>query len=218
MKIRATLTLKNNDMIAARERIGLTQYQAAELAGVGKTFYCDLERLNYRKVDEAMCSDQCVAAVAIALCLDEQQVYPDDLRGKRIISRHVRIADMPSDQLLDMSAVAASLPSPMDATDERDIKMIVHDALNGLDEIEKNVIEWHFGIGQDDPLTFKECGKLLGVTGERVRKVEVSALKKLHDAKTLEKTNIKQAVNGVTIPAREWKSSGMRKKCKTNTV
>jgi RNA polymerase sigma factor (sigma-70 family) len=57
----------------------------------------------------------------------------------------------------------------------------VRDLTLALDERECTVLSSHYGLGRD-PQTLREIGEGLGLTAERVRQIEVAALKKLRDA------------------------------------
>jgi RNA polymerase primary sigma factor len=48
--------------------------------------------------------------------------------------------------------------------------------VNSLDERLRLVIEWRFGLGGQTPLSLGKIGEQLGVTGERARQLEVTAL------------------------------------------
>ncbi|WP_456383069.1 sigma-70 family RNA polymerase sigma factor [Persephonella sp.] len=51
--------------------------------------------------------------------------------------------------------------------------------LNVLDDREKAIIEYRFGLNGEEPKTLTEVGELLGISRERVRQIEQRALKKL---------------------------------------
>ena len=59
--------------------------------------------------------------------------------------------------------------------------MEVRDLAGLLDERERAVLWGHYGLGQA-PQTLSEIGATLGLTAERVRQIEVEALKKLREA------------------------------------
>ncbi|MBU4143231.1 RNA polymerase sigma factor RpoD/SigA [Patescibacteria group bacterium] len=51
--------------------------------------------------------------------------------------------------------------------------------LSSLDEREAEVLRLYYGIGQDEPLTFDEIGKIHGLTRERIRQIKEKALRRL---------------------------------------
>jgi RNA polymerase primary sigma factor len=53
------------------------------------------------------------------------------------------------------------------------------DAIAGLPEQERNVIEMRFGAGDQEPQTLSQAGRKLGVSTERARQIEERALKRL---------------------------------------
>ncbi len=59
------------------------------------------------------------------------------------------------------------------------IKEYVKNALNVLSDREAEIIRLRFGIDDNEPQTLEAVGKKFGITRERVRQIEVVALKKL---------------------------------------
>jgi RNA polymerase primary sigma factor len=55
----------------------------------------------------------------------------------------------------------------------------VRAALNQLPDQEREVIGLRFGLGGDDPTPLREAGRLLGLSPERVRRIEHKALERL---------------------------------------
>jgi RNA polymerase primary sigma factor len=53
------------------------------------------------------------------------------------------------------------------------------DAIAGLPEQERNVIEMRFGAGDQEPQTLSQAGRRLGVSTERARQIEERALRRL---------------------------------------
>jgi RNA polymerase primary sigma factor len=60
---------------------------------------------------------------------------------------------------------------------------LVHEVLVGLKDRERQVIELRFGLTDNTFRTLDEVGKLLGVSGERVRQIEKRAVDKLRASK-----------------------------------
>jgi RNA polymerase primary sigma factor len=51
--------------------------------------------------------------------------------------------------------------------------------LQDLPDRERTVVTLRFGLGSEEPLTLERIGQRLGLTRERVRQIEVAALKQL---------------------------------------
>lgn len=69
--------------------------------------------------------------------------------------------------------------SPLDIAMLGDIKKNIDKALSSLTEREQNIIRKRFGLGEDAPHTLEDVGLELDVTRERVRQIEVKAIRKL---------------------------------------
>ena len=101
---------------------------------------------------------------------------------------------------LDMSQATASLDVPVGEDDDATIgdlqpdnnavnpyhnlvaeanKEIINSVFDTLDEREANILKLRFGIDTDHPHTLAEVGEIIGVTRERVRQLEVKALRKM---------------------------------------
>jgi RNA polymerase primary sigma factor len=63
--------------------------------------------------------------------------------------------------------------------DERDVLL---GRMEHLDDPERALLAMRYGLGGEPPLTLKETGRRMGVSGEWVRKMEARALRKLREA------------------------------------
>ena len=63
------------------------------------------------------------------------------------------------------------------------LKAEIQNALNALNERERNVLEASYGINQPE-LTLEEIGSKFGLTRERVRQIKEKAIRKLRNSKT----------------------------------
>ncbi len=114
------------------------------------------------------------------------------------------LVDMPADkveELLKLGQEPVSLEAPIgsgddpaqlgdfieDEADERPDAQVakairesdVQDVLDGLAERERRVIELRFGLDPAGPMTLEDIGRVVGLTRERVRQIEVKTLQML---------------------------------------
>ena len=70
--------------------------------------------------------------------------------------------------------------SPLDMLETKELNRIMRNALcTSLSNGEEGVVKMRFGIDEDKEYTLEEIGKKLNVTRERIRQIEVKAIKKL---------------------------------------
>lgn len=72
-----------------------------------------------------------------------------------------------------------AMPSPLDFAIRDDMKKKIDKILGSLPPKEEKVIRQRFGIGMDSPHTLEEVGMEFDVTRERIRQIEVKAIRKL---------------------------------------
>jgi RNA polymerase sigma factor (sigma-70 family) len=57
--------------------------------------------------------------------------------------------------------------------------------MNVLDPRERRVIALRYGLGNGHAMTFRDVGKIIGLSGERVRLIEREALQKLRQSEII---------------------------------
>ena len=72
-----------------------------------------------------------------------------------------------------------TMPSPLDSAIRDDMKKKIDQILCSLPAKEESIIRKRFGIGFDAPHTLEEVGLEFEVTRERIRQIEVKAIRKL---------------------------------------
>jgi RNA polymerase primary sigma factor len=72
-----------------------------------------------------------------------------------------------------------TIPRPEQTAEQRLFAESVLQVLDSLSPWEREVIRLRFGLSDDAPHTLKECGQKLGMSAERVRQIELRAMKKL---------------------------------------
>jgi RNA polymerase primary sigma factor len=72
--------------------------------------------------------------------------------------------------------------SPLEKTVDRELREKIERTLKVLNPREEEIIRLRFGIGRDMPFTLEEIGRVMGLSRERVRQIEATALKKIQTA------------------------------------
>jgi len=103
---------------------------------------------------------------------------------KEPISLETPIGEEEDSHLRDFIEDKATL-SPLDIAINDDLKVQIEKVLCTLNPKEAKIIKRRFGIGEDFPRTLEELGQEFDVTRERIRQIEVKAIRKLkHPARS----------------------------------
>ncbi len=116
--------------------------------------------------------------IAARLRMPVEKVKQIQKISKEPISLETPVGEEEDSQLGDFIE-DRSMASPLDAAILDDLKVQIHDALDTLSDKEAKILKWRFGIGDDTPHTLEEIGLEFAVTRERIRQIEVKALRKL---------------------------------------
>jgi RNA polymerase primary sigma factor len=117
-----------------------------------------------------------------------------ELLETRELSRTVTSLERPVGEEGDTELgdlLPSDAPEPVEVVDLSLRREAVHRALENLSEQEQQVIRLRYGINGDDPTPLREAGKRLGLSPERVRRIERKALERL--ACTREVTGLSEA-------------------------
>jgi RNA polymerase nonessential primary-like sigma factor len=104
---------------------------------------------------------------------------------ERMLGLNERIASTDSNIMSDSSkTLLETIPDdnaedPTESMLEDDVHTNVEDCLSQLNEKQREVVERRFGLHGHRVSTLEEVGKEIGVTRERVRQIQMDALKKL---------------------------------------
>lgn len=104
---------------------------------------------------------------------------------KRLLGLNERIASVDTpigkggDRLLLDAIPDENNTDPSRLLQDADIQLIVEKWLARLNEKQREVVELRFGLNGRDKGTLEEVGNLIGVTRERVRQIQMDALKRL---------------------------------------
>ena len=86
--------------------------------------------------------------------------------------------DSAGQTLLD--TISDNNPTQQDYIETSELKSLINSSLlKVLNDREKDVIKKRFGIDEEQAFTLEEIGSIFNVTRERIRQIELKALKKL---------------------------------------
>jgi RNA polymerase primary sigma factor len=83
-----------------------------------------------------------------------------------------------------------SLPDPdavsaQEQLEQREVQVRIERAIGTLDDRERRIVGLRYGIGHDRAHTLEQIGRRMGLSRERVRQLEVGAIKKLQKSEIL---------------------------------
>jgi RNA polymerase primary sigma factor len=87
----------------------------------------------------------------------------------------------------ELESIGAVAPDPFDALDAEQLGEALAASLDALDSKQAKVVRLRFGIGGTEPCTLEQVGQLFDVTRERIRQIEVQAMKRLMHPTRLDK-------------------------------
>ena len=177
MKIRATLKLRNDAMIAARETRGWSQKKLSEESGVDFLRVIAIEKLDFTHPN--VVNDAEIIATTIGV--DKDEILSEGSVGKMIENQHIRVVEPEMVHLL-INSPSRILPAPDEDASMSEMKEVVTKSLDQLSYREREILKLRFGLGENEGMTYtlEECARIFRVTRERIRGVESAALRKLH--------------------------------------
>ncbi|MGB9429280.1 MAG: RNA polymerase sigma factor RpoS [Gammaproteobacteria bacterium] len=107
----------------------------------------------------------------------------EDVKRLLGLNEHVASVDTPigkdGDRMLLDAIPDENNTDPSQILQDGDIQIIVEKWLGRLNEKQREVVELRFGLNGHDKGTLEEVGTAIGVTRERVRQIQMDALKRL---------------------------------------
>lgn len=181
MRIRASLTLKNDKMLAARDKASLTQAALAQLVGGETAFVGALESLDYSWLTMRGGAPhkkrlRMVADIAQILRLAVEDVAPEELIGSKIASRADKTLECDAESLIGLSADARRLAvgPDQDALEVDDARERLDALLPRLAERPRRIL-----LARMQGQTLAQIAAREGVCPARINKIEDGAVAKL---------------------------------------
>ena len=98
--------------------------------------------------------------------------------GREPISLHTPLGEDGDSEFGDLIEDSEAIV-PADAVSFTLLQEQLHNVLDTLSEREAGVVSMRFGLGDGQPKTLDEIGKVYGVTRERIRQIESKTMSKL---------------------------------------
>ena len=181
MRIRATTKLQNDKMVAARERLGLNQTQAANAAGISLQAWIHLEKLRYSRYTPATI-EQHATTIAMFLGITAEEIAPRELWGSEVPSTHTLVRTIDTKHLLEVVRNHEQhylLPEPRTELERDESREMLVDVLKELSSQEQEVINLHFGLNGGKRYTASEIARMYKISTSRVCEIEAKALRRL---------------------------------------
>jgi len=202
--IRAILNLRNDNMISARERLGFSQKDVADRAGVYQGLVSQMERMDF---DFAHTWDR-VLDVAEVLEIDPFDIMPEGMARKIVPSKFIRRMSFDTVMLDDLRHSYRDkfiLPCPSDEAERKEFAEIVDGFKSELSYREREIIRL-----RDEGHTWEQIGMAFKVTRERVRQVYLKGMRQLQlraEYFAGEQKEKEAAIHNRTTKEREWEKA-----------
>jgi RNA polymerase sigma factor (sigma-70 family) len=173
--IEITLRIRNNLLKERRLKLGFTQKELAEEINIDVSQIQAVECFNKKKLRP----EKLIKICEYFKCKPEE-IYPEYFKNikKTSITRCLDAVEFISLTNKELLQIPSQLMTQEDECDKVFKRECLVNMLNTLKKRESVVIKHRFGINCESK-TLEEVAQLLNVTKERVRQIEVKALKKL---------------------------------------
>jgi RNA polymerase primary sigma factor len=148
-----------------------------------------VERLQKMNKAERILWTQLGREPTLAEIADEASLPLDQAREVRAAARASTSLDQPVGEQEDAvfgDFVAGDGPSPEDEVEVSLRSQALIRGLAALSDRERKVLALRYGLADAEPKTLEEIGRQLGLTRERVRQIEVHALRRLSKLREME--------------------------------
>jgi RNA polymerase primary sigma factor len=131
-----------------------------------------------RELVQEMGCEPCPEDIAVRVKMPVEKVRTILKMSKEPISLETPIGEEEDSHIRDFIEDKTSL-SPLEALIDNGMRIEINRALCTLSPKEEKILRRRYGIGEDGSHTLEELGREFDVTRERIRQIEVNAIKKL---------------------------------------
>jgi transcriptional regulator with XRE-family HTH domain len=170
------LRLRNNELKSRRLQLGLSTTELAKKAGMQYGDYIRLENLKVTPYREDGSPRKGAALLCKFYRVLPEDLFPPDVRA---VSNPVQFVPVGVD---DMARLLGTAPDPETLALEEERRKGLPAALSELSKREAEVVRRRFGLDGEEPQLRSMIGAYFDVSPERIRQVEVRALRKLRGA------------------------------------
>lgn len=180
--LKIILRIKNNLILKKAEEIfgpGLTQGEIENRIGLHQGQMAEF--LNFKsnplkpiKKDREIIGwewKKIPKIIAIALNVEPEEIFPEHLQQSRQNKYEIQLN---SQSLLETFSI-----SPEELFQKKELKENINSILLTLSPREANILKLRFGIGGNEEYTLEEIADEYGISRDRIRQIEVKALRKL---------------------------------------
>lgn len=194
MRVRATLRLRNDILISARERMGLSQAQAAKKCGVPFHTYMGAEKFDIRATKRSryrLSIETAIAhakKIAKAMGVDESDVVSEEFFEAPPAVEFSLTAEMPARAILEAGGRFAgrnTLPASC-ISDADEAKAFLANTLKTRDPKVREALSLAFGLDGNREHTYNEIGKIFKCSRERVHQLVQRGLREIRERKRYE--------------------------------
>lgn len=173
-----TITVKNNVLLSAMKQNGFkTAASLSRASGVSQQLIGGYLNLKATPFGQLGFKESIIKLSKVL------RILPEDL----FPSQHIKKALNKNKTSIELSASAVEnfleQKNPEKLLELKEMKKQINLSLSRLGERDRGIIEYRFGLNGRKQKTLKECGKIYGVTRERIRGLEARGLRCLRDSK-----------------------------------
>jgi RNA polymerase sigma factor (sigma-70 family) len=178
MEIAIVAKLRQGPLLRFRLQRGLSQKEAAALAGVSHSTWNAVECLRLEKITQGQ-----IDPIANLLNIPADVLIPEPFRRKSVRLTRIAYARVSAERLFAAEHRQVLLESSAkdEAEASAEMREFIESALKRLTYREREIIKMRFGLGGGHAYTLIETAKVFDVTRERMRQIEAKAICKIRN-------------------------------------